>query len=184
VVHGMAGRAGEAEDSGLSRGIFGMCFTTRGISTSWRANRVRHQGGTASSNPACSSGESAANRDTDQGRIDNADQQREGMDAPVLASRLTPNSSLVDLDGRSVTVAWLERKQTELLTIQPRHHPHQPEGGPGRGRPAAPEARGAPSRGRLAQAAPRGRGAPHSSPTPGTSGICSLPSSQDWLVCR
>jgi S-DNA-T family DNA segregation ATPase FtsK/SpoIIIE len=41
---------------------------------------------------------------------------REGMDAPVLASRLTPNSSLVDLDGRSVTVAWLERKQTELLT--------------------------------------------------------------------
>lgn len=42
--------------------------------------------------------------------------QREGMDAPVLAARLTPNSGLVDLDGRSVTVAWLERKQTELLT--------------------------------------------------------------------
>jgi S-DNA-T family DNA segregation ATPase FtsK/SpoIIIE len=42
--------------------------------------------------------------------------QKEGMDAPVLASRLTPNSGLVDLDGRSVTVAWLERKQTELLT--------------------------------------------------------------------
>ncbi|WP_198382982.1 FtsK/SpoIIIE domain-containing protein [Roseomonas sp. KE2513] len=42
--------------------------------------------------------------------------QKEGMDAPVLASRLTPNSGLIDLDGRSVTVAWLERKQTELLT--------------------------------------------------------------------
>jgi S-DNA-T family DNA segregation ATPase FtsK/SpoIIIE len=42
--------------------------------------------------------------------------QKEGMDAPVLASRLTPNSGLVDLNGRSVTVAWLEKKQTELLT--------------------------------------------------------------------
>jgi S-DNA-T family DNA segregation ATPase FtsK/SpoIIIE len=42
--------------------------------------------------------------------------QKEGMDAPVLASRLTPNSGLIDLDGRSVTVAWLERKHTELLT--------------------------------------------------------------------
>lgn len=42
--------------------------------------------------------------------------QREGMDAPVLASRLTPNSGLVDLDGRAVTTAWLEKKQTELLT--------------------------------------------------------------------
>ncbi|NJL07070.1 MAG: DNA translocase FtsK [Methylacidiphilales bacterium] len=42
--------------------------------------------------------------------------QKEGMDAPVLASRLTPNSGLVDLDGRSVTVSWLERKQMELLT--------------------------------------------------------------------
>jgi S-DNA-T family DNA segregation ATPase FtsK/SpoIIIE len=42
--------------------------------------------------------------------------QKEGLDAPVLASRLTPNSGLVDLDGRAVTMAWLERKQTELLT--------------------------------------------------------------------
>lgn len=42
--------------------------------------------------------------------------QREGMDAPVLSSRLTPNSGLVDLDGRSVTTAWLERRQTDLLT--------------------------------------------------------------------
>jgi hypothetical protein len=55
------GRAGEAEESGLSRGTFSMCFTPPGISTSWRANPPRHQGGTASSNPACSSGESPAN---------------------------------------------------------------------------------------------------------------------------
>ena len=42
--------------------------------------------------------------------------QKEGMDAPILASRLTPNSGLIELDGRSVTVSWLERKQTDLLT--------------------------------------------------------------------
>ena len=42
--------------------------------------------------------------------------QKEGMDAPVVASRLTPNSGLVELDGKAVTVAWLEKKQTELLT--------------------------------------------------------------------
>jgi S-DNA-T family DNA segregation ATPase FtsK/SpoIIIE len=42
--------------------------------------------------------------------------QKEGMDAPVLASRLTPNTGLVEMDGRAVTVAWMERKQTELLT--------------------------------------------------------------------
>lgn len=42
--------------------------------------------------------------------------QKEGMDAPVLSARLTPNSGLIDLDGRSVTTAWLEKKQTELLT--------------------------------------------------------------------
>jgi S-DNA-T family DNA segregation ATPase FtsK/SpoIIIE len=66
----------------------------------------------------------ARKHDGDEGQSWLADQvrrlqsalHREGMDAPVLASRLTPNSSLVDLDGRSVTVAWLERKQTELLT--------------------------------------------------------------------
>jgi hypothetical protein len=51
-----------AEESGLSRGTFSMCFTPPGISTSWRANRVRHQGGTASSNPACSSSESMRTR--------------------------------------------------------------------------------------------------------------------------
>jgi hypothetical protein len=53
-------------------GNFAACRCRRGdenarcggssISTSWRANRARHQGGTASSNPACSSAESAANR--------------------------------------------------------------------------------------------------------------------------
>lgn len=42
--------------------------------------------------------------------------QKEGMDAPILGSRLTPNSGLIELDGRSVTVSWLERKQTDLLT--------------------------------------------------------------------
>ena len=34
----------------------------RSRAISWRANRARHQGGTASSNPACSSGESANSR--------------------------------------------------------------------------------------------------------------------------
>jgi S-DNA-T family DNA segregation ATPase FtsK/SpoIIIE len=42
--------------------------------------------------------------------------QKEGMDAPVVASRLTPNSGLVELDGKAVTVSWLEKKQVELLT--------------------------------------------------------------------
>lgn len=27
--------------------------------------------------------------------------QKEGMDAPILGSRLTPNSGLIELDGRS-----------------------------------------------------------------------------------
>src|SRR5205085_715819 len=40
----------------------GMCFTPPDTSKSWRANRARHQGGTASSNPVCSSSESSANR--------------------------------------------------------------------------------------------------------------------------
>lgn len=48
-------------------------------------------------------------------RLQNA-LQKEGMDAPVLSARLTPNSGLIDLDGRTVTTAWLEKKQTELLT--------------------------------------------------------------------
>lgn len=42
--------------------------------------------------------------------------QTEGMDAPVLGQRLTPNTGLVYVGGRTLTVAWLERKQTDLLT--------------------------------------------------------------------
>ncbi|CAO4157155.1 FtsK/SpoIIIE domain-containing protein [Methylorubrum extorquens] len=42
--------------------------------------------------------------------------QTEGMDAPVLGSRLTPNTGLVYVGGRSLTVGWLEKKQTDLLT--------------------------------------------------------------------
>ncbi|ETI60101.1 hypothetical protein C100_19800 [Sphingobium sp. C100] len=42
--------------------------------------------------------------------------QGEGMDAPVLGQRLTPNTGLVYVGGRTLTVAWLERKRTDLLT--------------------------------------------------------------------
>lgn len=42
--------------------------------------------------------------------------QLEGMDAPVLGHRLTPNTGLVYVGGRTLTVGWLERKQTDLLT--------------------------------------------------------------------
>lgn len=42
--------------------------------------------------------------------------QTEGMDAPVLGQRLTPNTGLIYVGGRTLTVAWLERKQTDLLT--------------------------------------------------------------------
>lgn len=42
--------------------------------------------------------------------------QTEGMDAPVLGQRLTPNTGLVYVGGQSLTVGWLERKQTDLLT--------------------------------------------------------------------
>lgn len=42
--------------------------------------------------------------------------QTEGMDAPVVGSRLTPNTGLVYVGGRSLTVSWLEKKQTDLLT--------------------------------------------------------------------
>lgn len=42
--------------------------------------------------------------------------QTEGMDAPVMDSRLTPNSGLIYVGGRSLTVSWLERRQTDLLT--------------------------------------------------------------------
>lgn len=42
--------------------------------------------------------------------------QTEGMDAPVLGQRLTPNTGLVYVGGRTLTVAWLERRQTDLLT--------------------------------------------------------------------
>lgn len=42
--------------------------------------------------------------------------QKEGMDAPVEGARLTPNTGLVHVTGRSVTVSWLEKKQTDLLT--------------------------------------------------------------------
>ncbi|MFC7737578.1 FtsK/SpoIIIE domain-containing protein [Roseomonas sp. GCM10028921] len=42
--------------------------------------------------------------------------QAEGMDAPVIGQRLTPNTGLVYVGGRTLTVAWLERKRTDLLT--------------------------------------------------------------------
>lgn len=42
--------------------------------------------------------------------------QAEGMDAPILDSRLTPNSGLVYVGARTLTVNWLERRQTDLLT--------------------------------------------------------------------
>ena len=42
--------------------------------------------------------------------------QKEGMDAPVEGARLTPNTGLVHVGGMSVTVGWLEKKQTDLLT--------------------------------------------------------------------
>ncbi|MBB5708373.1 FtsK/SpoIIIE domain-containing protein [Sphingopyxis panaciterrulae] len=42
--------------------------------------------------------------------------QAEGMDAPIIESRLTPNSALVYVGARTLTVGWLERRQTDLLT--------------------------------------------------------------------
>ncbi|TNC98633.1 MAG: DNA segregation ATPase FtsK/SpoIIIE, S-DNA-T family [Stygiobacter sp.] len=42
--------------------------------------------------------------------------QKEGMDAPVAGARLTPNTGLVQVGGMSVTIGWLEKKQTDLLT--------------------------------------------------------------------
>lgn len=42
--------------------------------------------------------------------------QLEGMDAPILDSRLTPNTGLAYVGGRTLTVSWLERKQTDFLT--------------------------------------------------------------------
>ena len=42
--------------------------------------------------------------------------QAEGMDAPILESRLTPNSGLVYVGAKTLTVSWLERRQTDLLT--------------------------------------------------------------------
>ena len=42
--------------------------------------------------------------------------QTEGMNAPILGSRLTPNTGLVYVGGQTLTVAWLERKQTDLMT--------------------------------------------------------------------
>jgi len=42
--------------------------------------------------------------------------QAEGMDAPIMGQRLTPNTGLVYVGGRTLTVAWLERKRTDLLT--------------------------------------------------------------------
>jgi DNA segregation ATPase FtsK/SpoIIIE, S-DNA-T family len=42
--------------------------------------------------------------------------QKEGMAANIVSSRLTPNSGLVEVDGKTVTVSWLEKKQTDLLT--------------------------------------------------------------------
>lgn len=43
--------------------------------------------------------------------------QTEGMHAPIIERRLTPNSAVLTLDGsKGVTVAWLEKRQTDLLT--------------------------------------------------------------------
>lgn len=42
--------------------------------------------------------------------------QAEGMDAPIQESRLTPNSGLIYIGARTLTVNWLERRQTDLLT--------------------------------------------------------------------
>lgn len=42
--------------------------------------------------------------------------QAEGMDAPIVESRLTPNSGLIYVGARTLTVSWLERRQTDLLT--------------------------------------------------------------------
>ncbi|AYV46557.1 hypothetical protein CFHF_21410 [Caulobacter flavus] len=42
--------------------------------------------------------------------------QSEGMDAPVQGHRLTPNTGLIYIGGRTLTVGWLERKQTDFLT--------------------------------------------------------------------
>ena len=42
--------------------------------------------------------------------------QSEGMDAPILEARLTPNSGLIYVGARTLTVSWLERRQTDLLT--------------------------------------------------------------------
>ena len=38
------------------------------------------------------------------------------MDAPVEGARLTPNTGLVHVGGQAVTVGWLERRQTDLMT--------------------------------------------------------------------
>lgn len=42
--------------------------------------------------------------------------QVEGMDAPIIEARLTPNSGLIYVGARALTVSWLERRQTDLLT--------------------------------------------------------------------
>ena len=42
--------------------------------------------------------------------------QAESMDAPVEGARLTPNTGLVLVGGQSVTVGWLDKRQTDLLT--------------------------------------------------------------------
>lgn len=43
--------------------------------------------------------------------------QAENMHAPIVDRRLTPNSAVLTLDGsKGVTVAWLEKHQTMLLT--------------------------------------------------------------------
>ncbi len=43
--------------------------------------------------------------------------QAENMRAAIIERRLTPNSAVLTLDGsKGVTVAWLEKKQTDLLT--------------------------------------------------------------------
>ena len=42
--------------------------------------------------------------------------QAEGKAAPVISARLTPNSGLVYVNARDITVRWLERNKVDLMT--------------------------------------------------------------------
>lgn len=54
--------------------------------------------------------------DSEVGKLRDA-LQAENMHAPIIDRRLTPNSAVLTLDGsKGVTVSWLEKNQTVLLT--------------------------------------------------------------------